>query len=342
MALDDYVEFLEHERKSAADARNRADQLIKPVLGKHVASELTTEQIRKWFRDLAAKPPRLRTRRSTDGSKAPKQRYREIGEDDAEEAKRRRQASANRTLTTLKAALNYAWREKRIASDDAWRRVTPYENVDAARLQYLTVPEAQRLINASDVEFRKLVQAALQTGCRYGELCRLDVLDLDPKAGTLHIRQSKSGKQRHIVLTEEGLELFKSLALGRGRGEPMLEKTRVLEWETVDGQRRPKKTIMVRWNKSHQTRPLAEACKRAKIDPAIDFHSLRHTYASLHIMNGIPLFNVAQQLGHTDTRMVERHYGHLAPSYLAETVRALAPRFGVAKDEKVVGIEKVR
>jgi len=36
--------------------------------------------------------------------------------------------------------------------------------------------------------------------------------------------------------------------------------------------------------------------------------------------------------------MVEKHYGHLAPSYIADAIRAGAPRFGTAKDARVVGI----
>ena len=44
-------------------------------------------------------------------------------------------------------------------------------------------------------------------------------------------------------------------------------------------------------------------------------------------MGGMPLMVVARNLGHADTRMVERHYGHLAPSYVAESVRKHAPKF---------------
>jgi hypothetical protein len=47
-------------------------------------------------------------------------------------------------------------------------------------------------------------------------------------------------------------------------------------------------------------------------------------------MAGVPLLVVAKNLGHTDTRMVEKHYGHLAPSYIAEAIRAGAPRFAAA------------
>ena len=45
-------------------------------------------------------------------------------------------------------------------------------------------------------------------------------------------------------------------------------------------------------------------------------------------MNGVPLMVVAKNLGHVDTKMVERHYGHLAPSFVADAIRAGAPRFG--------------
>jgi hypothetical protein len=50
-------------------------------------------------------------------------------------------------------------------------------------------------------------------------------------------------------------------------------------------------------------------------------------------MNGVPLMIVAENLGHADTRMVEKHYGHLAPGYVADAIRAGAPKFGI-KPEK--------
>ncbi len=156
-------------------------------------------------------------------------------------------------------------------SDEAWRRVEPFENVDAARVRYLTIAEAQRLIAACDPIFRPLVEAALQSGARYGELIRLEVRDFNPDAGTIAIRQSKSGKPRHVVLTEEGADLFAGLTLGRAGAEPMFTK--------AGGGT---------WGASHQRRPMIEACARAKIAPPISFHGLRHTYASLSVMNGAP------------------------------------------------------
>jgi hypothetical protein len=53
-------------------------------------------------------------------------------------------------------------------------------------------------------------------------------------------------------------------------------------------------------------------------------------------MNGTPLMVVAQNLGHTDTRMVELHYGHLAPSYRQDEIRKGAPRFDFKIDSDMV------
>jgi len=48
-------------------------------------------------------------------------------------------------------------------------------------------------------------------------------------------------------------------------------------------------------------------------------------------VNGVPLLVVAKNLGHSDTK----HYGHLAPSYIADAIRAGAPRFGFKPDPKL-------
>lgn len=304
--IDEYLAFLEASRKSAKDARWRAEALILPSLGEISCTDLTAAKLRRWLEDVATAPPRLRSRKGAEP------RHREIDDDDVEQ-RRKRRATANRMLTILKAALNRAWREGKIPSDDAWRRVEPFEQADAARVHYLSLDECRRLIDAADGEFRNLVQAALLTGCRFGELAALQVRDFNPDAGTLHIRTSKSGKGRHVVLHEEGIELFRELTTARAAIELLLRK--------ADGNP---------WGKSNQTRPMAEACARAKIEPPANFHALRHTYASHAVMAGAPLLVIAKNLGHADTRMVEKHYGHLSQSYIADAIRAAAPRFGTA------------
>ena len=90
------------------------------------------------------------------------------------------------------------------------------------------------------------------------------------------------------------------------------------------------------WARTQQQRPMREACKRAGITPAANFHSLRHTYASLLVMADVPLVVVAENLGHADTRMCEKHYAHLSDTYRAESIRSKAPKLGIVKRGKVV------
>jgi len=313
--VEEYLAWLQAHRKTGYDAQHRVHTHIVPHLGHIQCDRLATAEIQRWLRDLAASPARLRSKKD---AKKPNTRKLDKADHDAI---RRRRASANRTLTVLKAGLNRAWREGKIPSDEAWRRVEPFEEVDAARVRYLTVAEAKRLLNACNPDFRRLAQAALATGARYGELAALRASDFNPDSGTIHVRTSKSGKGRHIVLNDEGAALFKSLAAGKSGNAVLLTR--------ADGSP---------WKPSRQARPMTDACARARITPPASFHIMRHTWASLAIMAGAPLMVVARNLGHADTRMVERHYGHLAPSYIADAIRAAAPKFGIKPDRKVVSL----
>ena len=306
-----YVEFQSTHGHPVADLISRTNAHILPALGDRVVSELTTDRLNRWKTTLAASPAMKRSRRGEA------QAYK--AEPDGDEAVRRRRSSANRVLTMLKAALNRAFKDGKVASDLAWRRVEPFKKVDAARIRYLDVGKARRLVNAADPDFRPLVKAALQTGARYGELCRLEVQDFNADAGTVAIRQSKSGEARHVVLTDEGAGFFAGVCAGRAGSELMFRRADGGEWKS-----------------SHQARPMADACARAKIAPAIGIHALRHTWASLAIMAGVPAMIVAKNLGHADTKMVEKHYGHMSPSHVRDAIRAGAPQFGFVPDKKVV------
>jgi integrase len=296
-AIADYVAWLRAHRATADDAERRATKLILPTLGKIKLTDLTTTRIVHW-RDRSAETPALL--RTAPGEK---QKFKPRID------KRARRATINRTLTILKAALNRAFAAGHIDDDTAWRRVKPFENVTAARPGYLSIAEAQRLLNAAEGAFRTLVHGALLTGARYGELTALRTRDYH--RGKIHIAQSKSGRPRDITLTEEGVAFFSRLILGRGGDDFIF----------VHSDGRP-------WRKSEQGRLMRKACARARIEPAVGFHQLRHSWASHAVMNGMPLIVVAKNLGHASTVMVERHYGHLSDTYIDEAVRAHAPRFG--------------
>jgi integrase len=309
-AMQRYFDFKRDEGQDTEDMEGRSRVHILPELGSLVVAELTAEQLGRWRTGMADRPAQRRPKQG-------KPQYAERA--DTDDKVRARRASANRILTLLKAALNHAFDEGHVGNRDAWgRRLKPYRNVDKARIDYFQIAEAERLINGSAEDFRSLVRGALETGARYSELARLEVRDFNRDAGTLSVRRSKSDKPRHIVLTPEGAAFFTGHCAGRQGSERMFRH--------ADGSA---------WKKSEQARPMRDACAHAKITPAVGFHQLRHTWASHAVMNGVPLMIVAQNLGHRDTRMVEKHYGHLAPSFITQAIHAGAPRFAVATDSKI-------
>jgi hypothetical protein len=50
---------------------------------------------------------------------------------------------------------------------------------------------------------------------------------------------------------------------------------------------------------------------------------------------GVPLAFVAEALVHADTRMVSKHYAHLAPNVVHDAIRANLPSFGVQTDGRI-------
>ena len=315
-AIADYLKAVARRGgKSVYHARRAAETHILPPLGSMQVTKLTARRIEDWHHGLAEKPALARTKPGR------KPNYRKA--DKSADGIRKRRATANRILTVLKAALNHAWKSGHVASDDAWRRVRPFHRVETARVRYLTEAECVRLVNVCEPAFRNLVRGALLTGCRYSELANMKASDFNSDAGVVTIRDSKAGKPRHVVLTNEGQRLFARLAVGK-LGDDLIFRRR-------DGGA---------WRNSHQLRPMLEACNNARIKPTVSFHVLRHTHGSTLAMKGVPMAVIAEQLGHADTRMTEKHYAHLAPSYVADTIRAHFPTLGITAESSVTPMRR--
>jgi integrase len=311
-AVRDYIEEIRPEKKPDAvrNAEIVFDAFILPELGDIQVAKLTTDKLVRWRNANAMRPRRLRTKRTASAHT-----FAEPAVDD--DALRKRKATANRILTSLKAALNRAFFAGRVPSDAAWRKVKPFAKVDEAVVRYLQEDEVRRLVNACPQDLRKLVQAALLSGCRYSELTRLKCGDYNPDSATIVIRFAK-GKLRHVTLTDEGRDCFEIWTAGSAPTDHVFLR--------LDGGV---------WGKSHQSRPLEEASAGARITPHITFHILRHTHGSHLAMKGVPMGVIAAQLGHADTRMTEKHYAHLAPSYVAQTIRANFPTFDIGPSVNV-------
>lgn len=293
-AANDYLEKAKLHNTSAGFAVTNCTvkKNIIERLGPIPVEKITRAQIENWLGELVAKPRRTPAHGLDPNS---------------EEAIRRRKETANRNLANLKAILNLALTDEKAAcSGLAWKLVKPFKGVTSARTRFLNDEEAQKLVRACPPDFRLLVQGALFSGARYGELTRLRVCDFDSASGTLLITQSKSGKPRRVYLDGEAVQFFTTICFRRPSDDLIFKRD--------SGEP---------WGRNSAKRLMVEIATEAKIS-RISFHELRHSAASRWARCGLSLAEIAAQLGHADVRMTQR-YAHLCKDTLAQKIQSLSP-----------------
>ncbi len=189
----------------------------------------------------------------------------------------------------------------------------------------LTLSEAQRLLehcrgaetlsghswSVAGQERYLLYLVALKTGLRANELRQLRRADVDLDTGTLTVRAAvaKSRKVRRVPLPAEVLEALAPHCMRLHPG--------ALLWRLPDKLHH------------HLLKPDASACGVALVDDEgrhLDFHALRHTYATwLDQHAGASPATAQQLLGHADMRTTQRyvHAGSAVVRTAAERLPAL-------------------
>jgi integrase len=304
------------------------DASIRSVLGSIEVEKLTYPQIKDW-RDQYANTPRrtnlsekTRAKRerliATGKLQAPK-----LTEEEQQDRLRARRETANRVLSNLKAALNYALATERVDCSPVWDRVKPFPKTAKKRERVLEPEERSKLIAACDDAFRPLVLAAMFTGARYGELAKAQVKDFNPRTRTFRIRfgKAKGGYAvRDCHLTDEALAWFQQQTKGRDPEEPMFKRPGVSRTKRAEGSGDGEG-----WMAYDQVYAMEQAVKRAGI-PKITFHELRHTYATDLLMSGCEPIFVMEALGHKSLRMLERNYGHIMRAAHVAAINKHAPK----------------
>lgn len=124
--------------------------------------------------------------------------------------------------------------------------------------------------------------------------CRAPLTQIDaPQA-----EDAKGGKTLSIPLSSDAIEIL--------RGEEGRHPEFVFTWG---------KKVRRPFASTPKTAWLA-AVEEAKLE-GVTFHTLRHTWASWHVMAGTPL-PVLQQLGGWASFEMVQRYAHLAPGHIAE------------------------
>lgn len=178
----------------------------------------------------------------------------------------------------------------------------PVQGVEILResgkeLVLLSSDEIGRLMAAFDAEPNRIagvmMKVLLLTGARLGEAQRAKVADLDLDRRVWHLPETKAGRRQHIALSQEVVELLRSLPLGRPTA-----------W-VFPGTGASGHLVNLR-------KPLLRALKAAGIAQQMSPHSLRHLHASLAIDSGVSLALVSSLLRHSTTKVTERYIHHRA------------------------------
>jgi len=247
---------------------------------------------------------------------------REIGRD--KKKRMIRPATVNRHFMFVSGVLAEAVRRGYLDRNPASRIPQLPEHND--KLRWLTDAEEQRLLAFAPDFLQPLILTSIHTGMRKGEILRLKRADLDFEQRLLQVTQAKNHRVRYIPMNEDLMALLRSIPVFVGKKGP--SPYVFTNPETGTGFR----------NIDHSYR---EAVRKAGLD-GVNFHTLRHTFASRLVQAGVPLNTVRELLGH-GTMQETMRYAHLAPNNLHEAVAVLAkkgPTETPAKDRRPVALKQ--
>jgi integrase len=172
-----------------------------------------------------------------------------------------------------------------------------------------------RLLVECPAHIRTVVAVLVGTGMRLDEALHLrwDDIDLEHRLITVHRGRrgqratgtTKSGKARRVPIFDSVLAVLRDMKLARG-GDALL-------WP--GGYRRLRGRTPERALSQAAIRdPFKLATKRAGLPPELRLHDLRHTFASLFLVDGGDIFKLSRILGHSSVSITERTYAHLKPT----------------------------
>jgi integrase len=176
------------------------------------------------------------------------------------------------------------------------------------RVRFLDDDERERLLTVCKVSgnpwLYTCVILALSTGMRQGELMGLRWSNVDLKAGSIILHETKNGERRRVPLAGLALELLREHAKVRRLDTDLLFPSHVNKQRPID-----------------LRKPFETALKAAEIKD-FHWHDLRHCTASYLAMNGASLAEIAEVLGHKTLQMVKR-YAHLSDGHVSNVVRSM-------------------
>ncbi|MGA2466853.1 MAG: tyrosine-type recombinase/integrase [Thermodesulfobacteriota bacterium] len=209
-------------------------------------------------------------------------------------------ATVNRELALLKHIFSKAV-EWKILGENPANRTVKFLKGAVNRVRFLMPDEFQKLLSNCDDFLKPIVIVAVHTGLRRGELLNLMWNHVSFDQRIITILDTKNSERKDIPMDEtvritlQGLERRGEFVFPNKRGKPF-------------------NSMIIHY-------AFHGALDRSEITD-FRFHDLRHTFASNLVMAGVKIEKVQILMGHKMISMTQR-YAHLAPGYLAESVKVL-------------------
>jgi len=153
----------------------------------------------------------------------------------------------------------------------------------------LSKSEIEKIIGSSkNIKHRLIISLAYSSGLRVGEIRNLRVGNVDLQEKTLLVESGKGNKGRLTVLSRRLLsEMVKFINS---------KKSKDLLFESERGGKMAIRTLQKIFH---------DACEKAKIGKKAIFHSLRHSFATHLLENGVDVRYVQELLGHKNIRTTQ-------------------------------------
>ena len=248
-------------------------------------------------------------------------------------------STIKKILVTLGQIMAYAVRHKYISYNPVRDAERPkgQGNTKKQKIRVLTPVEINALMEAeSDLKHKTLVQLAIFSGARQGELLGLKWSDVDWINNQVHIQRTFNNQVWYDVKTETS---NRKIDLG-----PAM-MTALKKWKLACPQSKlnlifPNKAGGPINHNNLVNRHFNPTLKAAGL-PIIRFHDLRHTYASLLIEQGENIKYIQSQLGHSSPTVTLDIYAHLMkPVNQAAACRLENAIFETSGSKMVAGTEK--
>lgn len=219
-------------------------------------------------------------------------------------------ATIHRKLTVLQSVLTQAVKLGLISQNPADSKRLTLPKVTTPKIEIFSKQAAAKMLEFLEdepLQFQVLVQLAIMSGCRCGELCALKFSDFDYESCKMTVERSaykiagqpiaikppKDYEVRTIALNEYCIELVKML-----QTEKLHEAQRLgTAWKgsdwlftQIDGEIINPQTPTVQFSKFLKKHDLEHK----------KFHALRHSSATLLLYGGANIKTVQQRLGHAD------------------------------------------